>query len=293
MRLDGFTLAAFCAVAEELSFARAAEHLCISQPPLSRRIRQLEELVGTPLFERTTRSVSLTPAGALMYEHARRITRETGAMMANVREMVRGQGGNLSIGITPSAAASPLVSHLHAFRLKNPTISLDIVELDSVHLREELKYGRLDVALMRPVPAHPSIEMTVVHTEPLCFVTRSENAIPGGVVSPDQIVQYPLIGYDPERSPYLAGLFKDFLELPAETPRVVQQSRLPSILTLVEAGVGAALVPGSLRTFRSQVLHFHEITRAPGLISEMVVATPAHGSNPTALAFIGALLAQK
>src|SRR5690606_8883146 len=212
MRLDGATLAAFCAVAEELSFARAATRLCISQPPLSRRIRQLEDLVGTPLFERTTRSVTLTPAGALMYEHARRITSEAGHMMANVREMVRGQGGSLSIGITPSAAASPLVGHLHAFRLKYPNVSLDLIELDSVHLREDLKYGKLDVALMRPVQAHHSIEMTVVHTEPLCFVTRKENAIPGGRISPAQLSRYPLIGYDAERSPYLAGLFKAFLD---------------------------------------------------------------------------------
>ena len=292
-RFDGATLAAFCAVAEELSFARAASRLCISQPPLSRRIRQLEEEIGTQLFERTTRSVSLTPAGALMYEHARRITNEAGQMMANVREMVRGQGGSLSIGITPSASVSPLVGHLHKFRLKHPNVSLDLIELDSVQLREEFKYGKLDLALMRPVSAHSSIEMTVVHAEPLCFVTRKEDALPGGSISPAQLTQYPLIGYDAERSPYLANLFKAVVEMSPETPRVVQRSRLPSILTLVEAGVGAALAPRCLREWRPGVLHFHELVSAPGVTAEMVVARPAGATNPTALAFIGSLLAQK
>src|SRR5690606_25503342 len=87
IKVDGAVLSAFCAVAEELNFGRAAERLCMSQPPLSRRIRQLEELVGTRLFERTTRSVRLTPAGALMYEHARRITADMGRMVASVREL--------------------------------------------------------------------------------------------------------------------------------------------------------------------------------------------------------------
>src|SRR5690606_22653117 len=95
IKLDSTLLAAFCAVAEELNFARAAEQLSISQPPLSRRIRQLEDLVGTPLFIRTTRSVQLTPAGVLMYEHAKRITADMAYMLASVRELARGEGGTL------------------------------------------------------------------------------------------------------------------------------------------------------------------------------------------------------
>src|SRR5690606_12071265 len=143
-----------------------------SQPPLSRRIRQLEDLVGTPLFERTTRSVKLTPAGVLMHEHARRITADMGYMLASVRELARGEGGTLSIGITPTAASSPLVESLHAFRRTHPNVALDLREMDSIQLWEELKHGRLDVALMRPVKSHESIEMAVAHTEPMCFVTR-------------------------------------------------------------------------------------------------------------------------
>jgi len=293
IKLDGVLLSAFCAVAEELNFARAAERLCISQPPLSRRIRQLEDMVGSPLFERTTRSVRLTPAGALMYEHARRITVDMGYMLASVRELARGEGGTLSIGISPTAASSPLVESLHAFRHSHPSVALDLREMDSVQLWEELSYGRLDVALMRPVKEHESIEMAVVHAEPLCFVTRREHGLPGGSVSLKQVLQHPLIGYDTTHSPYLAQLFESLLSGVLHDARVVQWSRLPSILTLVEAGVGAALVPRSMESTKPQVLRFHTIEPAPGPVAQLVVARPVRGKNPNALAFMAALLAKR
>lgn len=286
-------LAAFCTVAEELNFARAAERLCISQPPLSRRIQRLEELVGTALFVRTTRSVRLTPAGALMYEHARRLIGDLGYMLASTRELARGEGGALSIGITPTAACSPLVSVLHAFRHAHPNVALELREMDSVLLSDELRYGRLDIALMRPVAAHESIEMTVVHNEKMGFVTRREDAYAGGSVSFAQILRHPLIGYDSARSPYLHGLLAQLLESAGGEARIVQYSRLPSILTLVEAGVGAAIVPQSMMHARSDVLRFHAIEPATGPMAQIVVARPARGTHPAALALVGALLARQ
>ncbi len=292
MRLDGALLLSFCAVAEELNFARAAERLHISQPPLSRRIQQLEGVVGTPLFVRTTRSVRLTPAGALLYEHARRITADMGHMLASVRELARGESGHLSIGISLTAAWSPLVKSLHAFRRNYPGVALDLREMDSVQLWEELKHGRLDIALMRPVEAADSIEMVVVYTEPLCFVTRREHAHPVGRISLEQLVKHQLIGYDNMQSPYLAGLFDRVLAAAPSEARVVQRSRLPSILTLVEAGVGAAIIPRSMESMRSEALRFHTIEPSSGVVAQLVAARPKHGTNPNALTFMGTLLAE-
>lgn len=293
VKLDGALLTAFCTVAEELNFGRAAQRLCISQPPLSRRIHRLEELVGTPLFERTTRSVRLTPAGALMYEHARRITTDMGRMLASVREVARGEGGTLSIGITPTAAFSPLVESLHSFRRQHPKIALDLREMDSVELWEELQQGRLDVALMRPVNAHESIEMVVVHTEPMCFVTRRQDSFSRGSVSLEQVVEHPLIGYDEKASPYLARIMGAMLAGAASPAQIVQVSRVPSILTLVEAGVGTAIVPRSLERLNPHVLRFHAIEPPIGPAAQFVVARPMKGKNATALAFMAELLAQR
>ena len=289
-RFDGVLLGAFCAVAEELNFARAAERLFMSQPPLTRRIQRLEALVGTPLFIRTTRSVRLTPAGAIMYEHAKRILADVQYMLANVQEVARGEGGQLSIAITPTAAASRLVSSLHAYRLAHPNVALDLREMDSVQIREEMRYGRIDVALMRPVQMHESVEMTTVHTEPLRFVTRREHAYAGGRVGLAQVLQHNLIGYDPDRSPYLAKLMGDLLDQAPGKPRIVQVSRLPSILTLVEAGVGTAIVPASMTGAKPDVLRYHAIDPDSNSLAKIVVARARDGKNPAALALIGALL---
>lgn len=293
IQLDGSLLIAFCAVAEELNFGRAAQRLCISQPPLSRRIHRLEELVGTPLFERTTRSVRLTPAGALMYEHARRITTDMGRMLASVKEVALGEGGTLSIGITPTATFSPLVESLHSFRHHHPKIALDLREMDSVQLWQELQHGRLDVALMRPVDADESIEMAVVHTEPMCFVTRFENSRPAGSVTLEQVIEHPLIGYDENASPYLARIVQATLKSAPKSANIVQVSRIPSILTLVEAGVGAAIVPRSLERLNPHVLRFHAIDPPVGPPAQFVVARPIKGKNASALAFMAELLAKR
>src|SRR5690606_8522831 len=132
---------------------------------------------------RTTRSVQLTPAGALMYEHARKICADMEYMLTSIRELVRGEGGQLAIGITPSAANSPLVEKLFEFRRDRPKVAFDLRELDSVQIAAELQRGTLDVGLMRPVAVHDSIEMTVVHSEPMVFVTRREQGAAAARVS--------------------------------------------------------------------------------------------------------------
>lgn len=291
--LDGATLLSFCAVAEELSFSRAAERLCVSQPPLSRRIRQLESQVGAVLLERTTRTVRLTPAGALMYEHARRICGDMEYMVSSVRELVRGEGGQLAIAITPSAAYSPLVEKLYEFRRSRPNVAFDVRELDSVQIASELLKGGVDVALMRPVPVHESIEMTVVQTEPVGFVTRQDQGLAGGRVSLPQLSRYPLIGYDVARSPYLRGLMEELLKRLPARPQVVQESRLPSILTLVEAGMGAAIVPWSMMQAKASALRFHTIDAVPPPCADIAVAHVIGKASVMAQSFIANLLSAK
>src|SRR5581483_8041363 len=93
----------FVAVAEELHFARAAERLNIAQPPLSKQIRQLEEELGVQLLERTTRSVSLTSAGRVFLEEARRALGQVERATTLARQAQRGEVGELLVGFITSA----------------------------------------------------------------------------------------------------------------------------------------------------------------------------------------------
>src|SRR5690348_6940384 len=95
---------AFMAVAEELHFGRAALRLHMSQPPLSQQVRQFEAWAGTPLLERTTRSVRLTPAGRVLHDHLRRAMADVEAALAEAGRVAAGAAGTLRLGFTPTAA---------------------------------------------------------------------------------------------------------------------------------------------------------------------------------------------
>src|SRR5262245_44123978 len=109
----------FVAVAEALSFARAAERLHLSQPPLSRQIRALEDELGTPLFARTKRSVRLTPAGAALLPEARRLLRDADGLKAGARQVAAGEVGTLALGFISVAADNLLPEVAPEFRRRH------------------------------------------------------------------------------------------------------------------------------------------------------------------------------
>ncbi|HLU04472.1 MAG TPA: LysR substrate-binding domain-containing protein [Advenella sp.] len=293
MKLDGRLLVSFCVLAEELHFGKAASRLSVSQPPLSRQIRQLEEWVGTPLFLRSTRSVSLTAAGAVMYEQARRICADMEYMLQTARQIARGSTGSLSIGITPSAANSPLVGSLHSFRRDHPGIQLDLQEMDSIRMTDALLARQLDIALMRPIVRSDKIHITTVYEEPIGLVTRTDHVVGGKTVRLTDIVRHPLVGYDESVSPYFATMLAEVFASSGLTPNIVQKSRLPSILTLVEAGVGLAIVPQSMARSRADILRWIPIEDNKACMAKIVLAVERAASNPVIHQFVGSLLRKK
>ncbi len=291
MKFDGRALIAFCVLADELHFGRAACRLSVSQPPLSRQIKRLEEWVGTPLFLRSTRAVRLTPAGMVMYEQARRICTDLEAMLQATRQIARGDAGSLSIGITPSAANSPLVESLHSFRRSHPTIELDLREMDSVDMTAALLARQLDVALMRPIVQSDRIRTVTVYEEAIVLVSRTDHVFAGKAATLEEIARHPLIGYDEEVSPYFAEMLQGLFAEANITPNIVQKSRLPSILTLVEAGVGLAIAPASMARAHTASMTCSSISATNLPRAQVVVAVSLEASNPVIHSFVGALLA--
>ncbi|PLC50639.1 LysR family transcriptional regulator [Pollutimonas subterranea] len=293
MKLDGRVLVAFCVVAEELHFGRAAARLSISQPPLSRQIKQLEEWVGTALFLRSTRTVALTAAGVVMYQQARRICADLEYMVQTTRQVARGDAGSLSIGITPSAANSPLVESLHVFRLRHPTIELDLREMDSVNMTAALLAHELDVALMRPIVQSDKIRSMTVYSEPIGLVSRADHVFAEDTVTLKEIARHPLIGYEESVSPYFAEMVRGIFARENTMPNIVQKSRLPSILTLVEAGVGVAIAPASMAQARAASLTWRSISAINLPVAQVIVAVAREASNPVINSFVGSLLGRR
>lgn len=290
MFLDDRLLACFCAAAEELHFGRAAARLFMSQPPFSQQIKRLEAMVGAPLFVRTTRSVRLTPAGEVMYQHARTIAGQTRVMLRAVRQAAEGEGGSLVVGIAPTAAYSPVAEALYRYRVAHPQVTLDLREMNSVTMEAMLRAQTIDVAVMRPMSMDPEFDRVEVFREPMMLALRRDHPWAGRRrVSVEQAALLPLIGYSQQASPYFRGMLQAMFADAGKSPRFVQDSVIPTVLTLVEIGVGAAIVPRSLSRLRSESLAFVPLQDSSRAMATIVVASLHGGANPAVDHFRAAL----
>src|SRR5439155_16957614 len=156
----------FIAVAERLHFGRAADALHISQPPLSRAIRALEERLGVVLFSRSRRRVELTPEGALLLEEARRLMTQVERVVLQLRGMASGEQGRLRIGFVSLADYGVLPGLLKAFKTARPGVTLALREMLSPEQAAALGAGELDFGLLLPpVSGAAVLEHVVVQRE--------------------------------------------------------------------------------------------------------------------------------
>ncbi|WP_420224991.1 LysR substrate-binding domain-containing protein [Pigmentiphaga litoralis] len=278
--LDGKLLAAFLAAAEELHFGRAAARLFMTQPPFSQLIRRVEDVVGAPLFVRTTRSVRLTPAGQVMLDHVRGMADASARMLRDVRQAARGEGGALTVGLTPTAACSPLAERLYQFRKRYPSVDLELREMNSNQMEAALRLRSIDVALMRPMALDADIDVIEVFDEPLLLALRADHALASRKrIGLAQVADLPLIGYSPAVSPYFRRMLHGLFSCIGRRPRYVQDSVLPTVLTLVEAGAGAAIVPWTMTRSRGDALVFLPISGVGKARATIVMASLADSAN--------------
>jgi DNA-binding transcriptional LysR family regulator len=152
----------FVAVAEELSFRRAAEKLHIAQPPLSAQIKSLEQQLRVQLFERTTRSVRLTHAGTVFLEEARTVLAASSQAEQRARDAEHGLAGTLRVGMITPAANAWLAGILRRFRHEFPGVQLSLFELTSTEQLRRLRAQELDAGLLRPPVGFPELDCELV-----------------------------------------------------------------------------------------------------------------------------------
>src|SRR6202163_2360881 len=138
----------FLAVAEALSFTKAAAQLRIAQPALSRRVQDLEEEIGVDLLKRSPRGVSLTAEGKLFLEEVRELLKRADESVEKVRALARGEYGELHIGYAPSPTMEILPPALTAFQKAVPRVKLTLHDLSSDELIAGLRDATLELAVM-------------------------------------------------------------------------------------------------------------------------------------------------
>lgn len=167
----------FQAVAEELSFSRAARRLHIAQPPLSQQIRRLERGLGVTLFERDSRSVRLTAAGEALYAHAQTVLALSDTIPDRVAAATAGESGFLAIACVPAGFAGLVGSIVRSFSRRYPKVKLSVRELNTRAQYDGLETGELDLALVRSGIESPQLSTRTVHDERLYVALPEEHAL--------------------------------------------------------------------------------------------------------------------
>lgn len=244
----------FVATAEAQHFTRAAEQLGMAQPPLSQQIRQLEEEVGTPLFDRRGRGVSLNDAGRAFLVCAQEILQRAQDAVRTARRAARGEVGELSLGFTESASFHPVVTELiRLYRQQYPDVEMTLSQDDSETLVARLRDGQIDAAFVRPPFAMDGgLRFTQLTEEPLVVALPLGHALARRTrLAPADLAQERFIQYS-RKSGY--GLSADIMAACRQhglNPLPGQRApQLSSAVNLVAAGMGVAIVPASLRHLR-------------------------------------------
>jgi LysR family transcriptional regulator, benzoate and cis,cis-muconate-responsive activator of ben and cat genes len=278
----------FVAVASHGSFNRAAEILHLTQPPLSRQVKDLEEELGVPLFVRGSNAVKLTEAGELFYEEAREVLARADDAVCRVRGESRNE--TLRIGYAPSMTSGIMSTALQKFQSTKSRVRIELADLSSREINELANEGRLDLAIglgisvAKEVPGFQWTELrrlqpvlVLPETHPLAKLKR---------IPPARLRNLPLIGLAkgdyPEYLPHVRGMLKPF----GVSPRFVSlvNDGISTLCAQLEAHHAAAILTEGFVGIMPRTLVVRPF--APKLPSVTVmIGLPALRASPHAETF--------
>jgi DNA-binding transcriptional LysR family regulator len=238
----------FVVLAEELHFGRAAKRLAISQPPLSLNIQQLEASLGASLFERNSKSVKLTPAGIAFRDVALRLLAEAEEGKEKVRQIAKGAGSRVRIGMVGSMLFRELPERLTAFQKLHPRVDIVLSEGNSSEQVDALIRGQIDLAFVHTARMPRELSKALYASEPFVWCLPSNHraaakkAIDLGLLSDE-----PLVMFSRGASPDYYQRILALCEEQGLQPTVRHEVRhWLSVVSLVSKGMGIALVPSAL-----------------------------------------------
>lgn len=290
--MDLRQLQQFVVLAETGNFHRAAERLHMAQPPLSISIRKLEESLGTPLFVRTTRGVRLTQAGEAALNDARRALFHAEQARAAAQSAALGERGALRIGFVGSATYALLPRLIPAFRGEHPGIELILHESTSASILDRIERGQLDAGLVRfpilssgPFQLLPLESDTFLAAVPADSRFAAQDSIALKALADDPFIMHP--GAD---VPNLRAVAMLLCQQAGFVPRIAQEAvQVQTIVSLVESGLGVALVPGVAARYTNRRVRFLRLSSPrPAARIGIALATQQHTDDRHVQRFVAA-----
>ncbi|MDT3251348.1 LysR substrate-binding domain-containing protein [Serratia sp. root2] len=242
--MDIKQLRAFVVLAEQGNYRLAAELLCITQPALSKQIQTLEMLLGARLFNRGRQGAQLTAGGQRLYPEARTLVDRHLQFQQHALRVVQGEAGRLALGFGLSSfhLAPQLVA---AFRQRFPAVAVGLEDLPSERQYQLLLQGELQVGFVR-LPVTAPLRATALLSDRLVLAAPSALALRAETLM-ERFNSLPLLQLTPKRGRGLSDQSLRFIAAHQLTPNVVQQAGdIQTLLALVAAGIGVALLPQSV-----------------------------------------------
>ena len=270
----------FVAVAESLSFRAAAEFLHVSQPPLSRQIKQLEDTIGTALFERRGRRVKLTPAGTRFLKDAKAVLEGAASAVDMAQRVARGEAGMLRLGFVGTALYRILPDLVGSFRREFPGVKLMLSELTMNAQFAALERGDIDAGIVIEPRELNGIECRDLYVEPLVLCLPADHplaarmkakSVPLRKLSDDQFIIFPR-----RLAPGLYDRIMEVGERAGIALKIGQRAvQMQTIVGLVSAGLGVALVPECLTNLARPGIVYRKVTPAAAPVRTCLIWHPA------------------
>ncbi len=289
MNIELRQLRYFIAVAEEMHFGRAARRLHMTQPPLSQSIQALEARLGAELFHRTRRSVTLSAAGRALLPEARRLLQQADALPSLAQRAAAGESGSLSIAFVSMADYSVMPQALREFRAAYPSVQIQLHEATTDLQLDMLSAGEIDLGLLvLPLPEQLKTEFDgmPVLSEPLMLAMPEGLVRKRGPVSLTQLADQPLIVFPRRLAPAFHDKILARFHDVGLSPRIGQEAiQMQTIIALVSAGMGIALVPQSVSNLQRPGVEYRTLKEA-GAPIDMGLAWRRDNDSPVLAAFV-------
>ena len=253
--MDVRTLSYFVVIAEELNITKAAEKLCMSQPPLSSQMKALEEELDTTLFIRGKRHLQLTESGKLLYRHAKEILSLVNKTSEEIRAMKKGMRGKISIGLVEGSAPIIAASWIETFLNNNKNVEFSVVDGNSDELIAKLRSGLIDMAVITSPCDNTLLNSFKVGQEKMTAFMSKDNplaALPGNTIDLSMLKDKPLI--IPSRESMNRMITKWFKEIHAEPKIICRVDNYLDVAALAGRNIGISLFPKTSYILNEQLV---------------------------------------
>ena len=241
----------FIVVAEELNFTKAAEKLCISQPPLSRQIKELENEIGAQLFVRSNKKVLLTEAGKYFKKEITDQLHNLEGIVLKTKKIAENVSGEYRIGYISSTFSNTLTLLVKFLMEKYPYLSIKLYEVSTTKQILALEQHKLDLGVIRAPITSTKINSTLWFKDSFSLVYNKQ-IIKEDVLELSQLKKEVFVFFNREYAPTFHSLLMQLCSQSGFTPNVIHESNnINSIIQMVRNGLGVSIVPSSTKNNHS------------------------------------------